>query len=70
MMHWFRRAPVQKWSDEHPNGFMRFVERDGVRILQQQWFLRSFEGKEIVQGANEWRDVPLVIVETASAKED
>jgi hypothetical protein len=34
---------------------LRFIERDGRRILQQQW-----EWSQGGEGGNEWKDVPLV----------
>jgi hypothetical protein len=40
--------------DYQPTMSLRFIERDGKRILQQQWRVPEYAWME------EWRDVPLV----------
>ena len=51
--------------DPHPaeihslTGHMRFVERNGRMMLQQEWLVRRF-GEHIGETyRNEWRDVPV-----------
>ena len=44
------------WSDG-----LRFIERDGQRILQQRWECSEFDyDNESSRQWKEWRDVPLV----------
>ncbi len=51
-----------------PSGLLRFVLRDGKRILQQQWEIQTTEpipgddsGALIIKSYSaEWHDVPLV----------
>ena len=46
-------------SFAEPTSGLRFVLRDGARILQQEWRLTEYHNGEAVSGDNEWRDVPL-----------
>lgn len=50
-------APIA-WSK--PTAALRFVERDGRRILQQEWVGHSGRAD-----FREWRDVPLEVETTA-----
>lgn len=43
-----------QWHREEPSAVLRFVERDGKRILQQKWFVSTLTSHE-----SEWRDIPL-----------
>jgi len=55
------------WNDWKPTGELRFVEKESdgqkLRILQQRWApdVPSY----MISGEGEWREVPLVVEETA-----
>lgn len=52
-------APVLR-TQEAPTSLLRFVERDGKRILQQRWAITSYTVNDIPLGqVGEWRDIPL-----------
>lgn len=43
-----------------PTVLLRFVEREGRRILQQRWAITTYDGTHRAKGQHgEWRDVPL-----------
>ncbi len=42
-----------------PTAGLRFVTRDGKRILQQLWQVWLVHGHAKVSCSDEWRDVPL-----------
>lgn len=48
---------------DNPTPYLRFVERDGERVLQQWWVHRHMESHGLYAPARgwagEWRDVPL-----------
>jgi hypothetical protein len=40
---------------------MRFIERDGKKILQQCWrTMKTDRNGHVIDGGYDWRDVPLV----------
>lgn len=39
---------------------VRWVKRDGKRVLQEAWNVRRHEGDKVVDACIEWRDVPTV----------
>ena len=47
---------VSTWK---PTPHLRFVVRDGKRVLQQEWFRVVYDTTNILH--KEWRDVELVI---------
>lgn len=47
-----------------PTNHLRFIERDGKKILQQYWKERF--GREV---SDEWRDVPLETDESTKSKD-
>jgi hypothetical protein len=55
----------------HPSNKLRFIERDGKRVLQQEWLLpivipEDFDMELVMKGLpTEWRDVPFVANETS-----
>lgn len=51
------RNPTTSEDTKH----LRFVERDGVRVLQQMWSVKTFDVDTIacIGLHGEWRDVPL-----------
>lgn len=52
-------APLPYWLDQ-PTVHLRFVERDGKHILQQQWIITHYDVNHRAIGqVGEWRDVPL-----------
>jgi hypothetical protein len=49
----------QEWLS--PTAGLRFIERDGVRVLQQKWQATAKEmidGREIVSITERWKDIP------------
>jgi hypothetical protein len=43
-----------------PTHWLRFVEREGKRILQQRWAVTTYDSDWVPTGIHgEWRDVPL-----------
>lgn len=54
-----RGTRMGRWSLA-PGNALRFVERDGKRILQQAWIKSWLLSGEWSSGEHEWRDVPLV----------
>ena len=52
--------PQYSYSSVRPTARLRFVEREGKRILQQRWLTKNYDTKDLVMSAEEeWRDVPL-----------
>lgn len=50
----------QPYIISEPTANLRFIERDGKRILQQRWALKHCDIQHRVTGlTGEWRDVPL-----------
>jgi hypothetical protein len=48
------------YTSEAPTMFLRFVMRDGKRILQQKWASQTIDARGWVVGGTEaWRDIPL-----------
>lgn len=49
-----------RFAQEAPTAFLRFIERDGKRILQQRWAITTYDNDARPTGQHgEWRDVPL-----------
>ena len=56
-MHELKKAAFDM---EKPTPLLRFVVRDGARVLQQRWSITKYDEKHMVAGmAGEWRDVPI-----------
>ena len=53
------RRKFRSWQSDEPTAYLRLVERDGRRILQQRWRLTEHLGPEIVGQDWRWEDVPL-----------
>lgn len=54
----------QPYTIGAPSPQLRFVERDGKRILQQWWALKHYDAESRPTGlTGEWRDVPLEVEE-------
>jgi hypothetical protein len=47
------------WN-EYPQLNLRFIERDGKKVLQQFWVLLQHQAKDDRNMKTEWRDIPLV----------
>jgi hypothetical protein len=43
-----------------PTMALRFIERDGRRVLQQGFELQTWKGSRQIAMSQEWRDVPFV----------
>lgn len=56
-------TPYNTYKTEHPTPQLRFIEREGKRILQQLWKISTFHRvNDIPWGTEiEWRDVPLEV---------
>lgn len=52
-------ATQVKIAQEFPTSRLRFIKRDGQRVLQQQWRIDEWGGDEPSQSKFAWRDVPL-----------
>lgn len=53
-----------------PTAGLRFVERDGKRILQQQWAATATDHNGyVIAGDTDWRDVPLASAEPKGDQE-
>lgn len=50
-----------RYTMSEPTSYLRFVERDGRRILQQRWAVTSYLGTthSPIGKHGEWRDVPV-----------
>jgi hypothetical protein len=51
--------PEQRYVLEEPVGRVRWVIRDGQRILQQRWAVKHYVGSSFEGLTGEWRDVPV-----------
>lgn len=56
--------PLQRtasgYENAQPTLLLRFIERDGQRILQQRWAVTTFDNDARMTGQyGEWRDVEL-----------
>jgi hypothetical protein len=51
-------APLPYWMDQ-PTAYLRYVDRDGERVLQQRWVVTHYDVHHRATGQfDEWRDVP------------
>jgi hypothetical protein len=50
----------RRYIVEEPVGRVRWVERDGYRVLQQRWAVKEYDAKHNCIGVTgEWKDVPV-----------
>jgi hypothetical protein len=49
------------YTDSGKAGALRFINRNGKRILQQEWLFIDFNARGIaVGGHEEWKDIPYI----------
>lgn len=52
-------------TEEHCRSYLRFVRRDGKLILQQKWWITTYEEESHIDAGwpesqrVEWRDIPI-----------
>jgi hypothetical protein len=52
----------QDYTLESPTPYLRFVEREGKRILQQRWAVTTYDAMHVAKGVHGvWRDVPFAL---------
>jgi hypothetical protein len=52
----------RRYIIEEPAGRVRWVERDGKRVLQQRWSVKEYDAQHNCVGlTGRWQDVPVEI---------
>jgi hypothetical protein len=54
----YAAIPVRKYTMESHAPGVRWVVRNGERVLQQYWAIKTYENESCVGLHGEWRDVP------------